>query len=941
MRLIKSLLLFMALVCAVMGAAAANDMNTPLANDSAYTIGRLPNGITYYLRHNEEPKERASFYIMRNAGALLETDEQNGLAHFLEHMAFNGTKNFPGKGIISSLEKHGVQFGRNINAYTTQNETVYNLSDVPTTNKELLDTCLLILHDWSYYLTLDPKEIDEERGVIAEEWRSRRNAGARISEQTRPVIFKGSMYAVRDVIGSIDVIQNFPYDLIRDFYHKWYRTDLEAIAVIGDIDVAEMEAKIKEIFSSIPAVENPEPRPKYFEVPEHDDTYYVLATDPEVSSANISIITFWPDTLTEEQKATPAYIRQTTLESLYNSMIGNRINEIMQKPDAPLLGARFGVGGLVPGYDAYNISVNPKPNDEANALGAVLTEYERVRRYGFTDEELKPIIANRLVNLDNARKRQDKVSNESYMQEVKENFLNGAVMVPFEKYYQIMTEMLPTITAAEVSALSPRFDSTRNRIFTVTGPAEGENFLTEDQMHAIVDSVRNAHVEPYAYQTVDGALLEEIPAGGKIVKTKDLPQFDAVEWTLSNGAKVVFRKASYDKDNVSLVGTSWGGTSLYDVDMLPSAGIAASMVGAFGIGNHSPIELKKIMTGNTASASSRISSLSEGVSASCTPKDLESMFQLVYMQFEKPRYDEELYQTLMDRQRISYERSKDLPQKQIQDSVSRIVADYHPRALVVDEKYLDAISLPLIKQIYEDRIRDASDFTFFIVGDVEAEQVLPLVEKYIGSIGSTDRQETWRDNGVRSPKGKTERILYFDLPTPKSTVMVTISNTGINYSRRNNLLNKILQGVLDLRYTENIREKEGGTYGVSVSSGSSRRPYGIYELSMQFECDPNRAAELKPLLYAEMEKIAQEGPTPEELDKVVKNLIKVREQSKDHNSYWMSVIQNYYIEDYDMTDPKNFEDILNNVTPRDIAGFAKSLYDGADIIDLTIAPNEK
>lgn len=941
MKFSKLLLSVVAVVGFAMPAYAAIDMDKPLANDPAYTIGRLPNGITYYLRHNEEPKNRASFYIMRNAGALLETDEQDGLAHFLEHMAFNGTKNFPGKGIISTLEKHGVQFGRNINAYTAHNETVYNLSDVPTTSKELLDSCLLILHDWSYYLTLDPKEIDEERGVITEEWRSRKDARARISAQTRPVLFKGSMYAKRDVIGSLDVIQNFPYQLIRDFYHKWYRTDLEAIAVVGDIDVAEMEAKIKDMFSTIPAVENPAPRPEYFEIPEHDETYYVLATDPEISSTNISISTFSRDTVSLTTKATPAYMRDATLVSLYNSMVSNRISEIMQRPDAPFLGAGFGASGFVPGYNAFNITANPKPNGEAEALAAILTEYERVRRHGFTDDELKPIITNMLTRLENAKKRQDKTTNEAYIDEVKANFLQGAVMVPFDTYYEIMTQMLPTITAAEVSAIAPRWDSTRNRVFAISGPAEGEKFLTEAQMHAIVDSVRNTDIKPYDYQTVEGALLDEIPAGGKIIKTKQLPKFDATEWTLSNGTKVVFRKASYEKDNISLAGFSWGGTSLYDVDKLPSAGMASSMVGAFGIGNHNPIEFKKIMTGNTASAGAGISGLSESVAGGCTPKDLETMFQLVYMQFEKPRYDEELFNTIMERQRISYERSKDLPQKHMKDSVSQIVANYHPRALIVNDKYFDAITLPLIKEIYEDRIQDAADFTFFIVGDIDAEQVRPFVEKYIGSIKSTYRKETWRDNGVRCPKGKTEKVLYFDLPTPKSTVMVNITNQKIKYSLRNNALNDILEGVLQLRYTENIREKEGGTYGVGVQSSSSKRPYNIYQMSMQFECDPDRAADLKPLLYAEFDKIIADGPTQEEFDKVVKNMLKVHEQAKDHNSYWMSAIKTYYIEGYDMTDPKNYEDIINKISPKDIKSFAKDMLNGADIIDLTIAPTAK
>lgn len=940
MKLIRITLPLVAMAGSVLSAMAQIDMNAPLPMDTAYTVGRLDNGITYYLRHNEEPKDRASFYIMRKAGALLEEDNQDGLAHFLEHMAFNGTENFPGKGIISTLERYGVAFGRNINAYTAQNETVYNISDVPTGDPALLDTCLLVLHDWSYYLTLDPKEIDEERGVITEEWRSRRDARARINAQTRPVLFKGSMYAVRDVIGSLDVIQNFEPQTIRDFYHKWYRTDLEAIAVVGDINVKEMEARIIEMFSSIPAIENPAPRPRYFEVPEHDETYYVLATDPEISRTNISITTFARDTLSDDFKKTPAYMRGSVLESLYNAMVSNRIKEIMQKPDAPFLGASFGVSGFVPGYTSFSISTSPRPNEEARALAAVMTEYERARRYGFTDDELKPIIANTLAGLENSYKRKDKISNESHISDVKAHFLQDATIVSFDTYYEIMKEILPSISAAEISALAPRWDTTHNRVFTITGPEQGEEFLTESRMHAIIDSVRGADIRPYDYKSVEGALLDEIPAAGKIVKTRQLPRFDATEWTLSNGAKVVFRKADYEKDVVSLVGFSWGGTSLYDVDMLPAAGTSASMVQAFGIGDHSPLDLQKVLSGNTASAKTGIGSLSETVSGSCAPKDLETMFQLVYMKFAKPRYDEELFNTLMERQRISYERSKDLPRKQMSDSLTRILANYHPRALTLDSAYLDAVTIDRVKEVYEDRLKDASDFTFFIVGDVEADSVRQYVEQYLGAIESINRKETWRDNKVRSPKGKVEKTITLDLPTPKSTVVVSIRNTKMKYNNRNNILMDILEGVLQLRYTENIREKEGGTYGVSVQAGADRRPYTCYSLSMQFECDPDRVADLKPLLYVETEKLAKDGSTQEEFDKVVKNMIKNHEQSKPHNSYWMGALQNYYIEGEDITDPKNFEGIINKLTPRDLRKFAEEYFKNTDIVDITFAPKQ-
>ncbi len=367
----KQFILFLfSCILFIQGNFAQANLQAPLPQDPNVIIGKLPNGITYYLRHNAEPKDRASFYIIRNAGALLENDDQNGLAHFLEHMAFQGTKNFPGKGIITTLEKHGVAFGRNINAYTAHNETVYNLSSVPTDNPALLDTCLLILHDWSYYLTLDDEEIDNERGVISEEWRTRRTPGFRIQKQMFPVLFKDSQYAKRDVIGSLDVIKNFKYQTIRDFYHKWYRTDLEAIAIVGDFDVKQMEQRVKEILSKVPAVENPTPRP-FFEIPPHDEIYYVLATDKEAQNSSIEIATVFPE-ISAKEKNTHAYLKENILNAFYNSMVRSRISELMQQANPPFLGGSISFGGFVRGYNAYSISATAKPNEEALALETIL-----------------------------------------------------------------------------------------------------------------------------------------------------------------------------------------------------------------------------------------------------------------------------------------------------------------------------------------------------------------------------------------------------------------------------------------------------------------------------------------------------------------------------------------------------------------------------------------
>ena len=934
----KKLLLFTILTCsiAINAVYAQYDLKAPVPMDPHVRTGQLANGIVYYIRENKEPKDRASFYIIRDAGALLENDKQNGLAHFLEHMAFNGTQNFPEKGIIKTLEKYGVAFGRNINAYTAQNETVYNLSDVPTNNVALLDTCLLILHDWSYYLSLDNEEIDAERGVISEEWRTRRNSRFRLNAQTSPVIFKGSQYAMRDVIGDLDVIKNFDYQTLKNFYYKWYRTDLEAIAVVGDFDVAQMEEKIKTLFSEIPAVKNPEKRP-FFEIPEHDKTYFVVATDKEAQQSAISIYTKLKGT--PENEKNHEYLRNMLINNFYNSMLNTRISELLQKGNPPFVNGGIGISGFVRGYDVYYMSATAKPNEEAIALETILTENERVLRHGFTDSELERVKTNMLTNLESAYKEKDKTENENYISEMQSHFLEGEPLVDFDYYYTFAKTVIPTITVEEVSAMAKKWNTDKNKVVVITGPSEDATHLTQEEAFAIMDKVKKVNIEAYKDETGDASLINEELKGGKIIATKALPEFEAEEWTLSNGAKVVFRKADYEKDQVSLSSYSKGGTSLYDVDMLPSANVTANFSNSYGLGDFDAITLKKILTGKKAGCQISINNLSESVNGYSTPNDLETMLQLLYLTFENPRFDKEAHEALMSRNRALIMTMEKNPQKVLQDSLSLIMSNYNPRTLPFNEKYLDNIDIEKIEKVYRDRIKDASDFVFFIVGNIDAETAKPLVEKYIGSIKSENRKENWIDNKVRRPEGHFTKEIEISLETPKSTVITSFSKY-MDYSIYNNLRNSILKGILDLRYTENIREKEGGTYGVGVQANVVREPYQSYSMIMTFDCDPEKANHLKSLIYKETEKLMQEGPTQEEVNKIVQSLRKNREQSKPHNDYWADALYTWYVAGINTTAKENFDDILDKVTPADIQKFAQELFKDADVVDVIFKPKQ-
>ena len=939
--MIRNILLSTLLFLCLAGFAQPIDWNKKLPADPNVVTGKLENGITYYLRHNEEPKERASFFIVRNAGALLETDEQDGLAHFLEHMAFNGSKNFPDNSMISTLERHGISFGGNLNAYTSLNETVYNISDVPMGDEHLTDTCLLILHDWSYYLTLDPEDIDEERGVITEEWRTRNTSSSRIYDQQRPVIYKGSRYADRNVIGELEVIQTFKPETLRDFYHKWYRTDLEAIVVVGDFDVQKMEEKIKNVFSSIPSVPNPEPRP-FFDIPGHEETYFCLATDKEATSSNVQVLRIFREKEYDGKGyATYQDIKNGLMMGFYNSMLRKRISEIIQRGQAPYVSASVGFYGMARGYYCYSISTTAKPNQEREALTGALEEHERVYQHGFTEDELDRAKTDLLANLESMLKDKDKTHNDSYAEEMQNHFLENEAIIAIEDYVAAVKAILPTITAQEVSAQAQKWWKADNRSIIISGPSEGVTHLTEEEARAILSEMEGREVAAYEDNSVNGELVEKMPESGKITKVKELPQFEAEEWTLGNGAKVIFRRADYEKDEVALAAYSPGGTSLYaDTDILPAASNAGQLASSYGLGSYDDIALGKLLTGKKAGCAVSIGSLYENVNGSATPKDFETMMQLMYLRFTAPRFDTLAHKVIVERNLIRAKQIAGQPNTIIRDSLSMISSDYSPRVQLFNEAYVNKLTLDRIEKAYRERICDASDFTFFIVGNVDKDSAKIMAEKYIASLPSLHRREQWIDRKVRAPKGKVEKRIGIPMEVPKSTVVV-LFNKEMKYNLKDAYTIDILSDILSNRYTKSIREEQGGTYGVGVSGSASREPYNNYDMYMSFDCDPDKADVLKPLLYKELDNIMQEGVTEEELAKVVKNTLKETEQAKQHNAYWMNTLVTYYKTGVNLNDPKNMEKLVASITPKDVQAFAKKFFKEADVVDITFFPAEK
>ena len=933
----KKTFTFLIIVVVSISAFAQGNADKTVPVDPDYRIGKLENGLTYYIRHNTEPAGRASYYIIQNVGAILEKDNQNGLAHFLEHMAFNGTLHFPGKTLLSTLEKHGVAFGVNINAYTSFDETVYNLSDVPVDKPGLIDTCLMILADWSDFLTLDEAEIDKERGVILEEWRSRRNAQWRMLTQMLPIVYEGSMYAKRDIIGDTAVIKNFDPETLRAFYHDWYRTDLQAIAIVGDINVDEVETSIKNLFSPIPAIENPVSRPENL-LAAKKGTKYLLITDPEAPRTTVSLIIL--DQEPDKRARDLDYIRDGFVTSLMNTMMGNRFSEIVQKCTPPFIAGALSYSAELPrSYNALNVAAYTNDGQEAKGFEAAVTELERARRHGFTKGELERAKANMLSNFENLYKQKDKISNDDWAAQIRDHFLTGEPIPSMDVQYNYYKEILPKITVEEVTSRLRELAIEDNRFVSIQGPADKEH-MTEAEALAILEKVAAADIKPYEDVTGGSDLISEELKGAEIVKTVSLPQFGATEWTLSNGARVVFKHADYEKDNVTISGYAFGGSSFYPDSLEPALNLFPQVISMYGAGEFDNVALTKMLAGKKASVSLGIQETSQTISGSSTPKDFETMMQLLYLRFARPNFNKEAYDAIIGRFTMVITMMQKDPNKIMSDSLSMNMTNYHPRTFLLTPESMKRINYDDINYIYKTAFDDASSFTFFITGNVDEAVARDMAKLYIGSLPSKYQTESYRNLGMDQPEGTVKKDIFIPLTVPKATVVINYS-ADAEYKPAGYLSLDVLKGILDLVYTEKVREEQGGTYGVSLNAGSQKRPEEKATLLIAFECDPERASELKKIIYAELDAIAKKGPRQVDLDKTVSNLLKTREEAQQHNSYWANAVSSYYLNGIDINDSRNYADILNKLTVKKMKKATKKFLSEADLLELVFLPEKK
>ena len=910
-----------------------------LPDDPAVRKGVLDNGMTYYIRHNDKPAGQAEFWIFDNVGALQEEDSQQGLAHFLEHMAFNGTKNFPGNSMIGYLESVGVKFGANLNAFTAQEMTCYNMSNVPVTREGVVDSALLVLHDWAYYITLDGDEIDSERGVILNEMRTRNTADWRIHEQASPYLYGDSRYTTRNIIGHEEGLKTFPYEALRAFYHRWYRTDMQAIVIVGDINVDQMEQKVINLMSTIPAVENPEPKAK-ITVPIHNEEPIVaVLTDPELTGTSVSLY-IKREPVPIEFNKTPDVALIDMLDR-FMVIIGNeRFNDLAQQPNAPFIAGGMDSGYNIQEMDDVEFAVSAREGEVLPAFEAMYTEFEKMARYGFTQSEFdraKTLIARQVQMAYDSR---DDRRNEDFMWTYINNYRLNSPMMSAEDAYEFNNYLLEVINLDMLNQFAQTRLTRENQVVIAELPSkEGAVIPTVADIENIITKVQNAEIAPVTDDFVAEPL---IPAktklkGSKVVKT-ETDQFGATVWTLKNGATVIVKPTDFKADEVLMQVIGKGGESVLATEDLMAAKVLSDYVNMSGLGKFNASDLRKQLTGKMVGVTPFVYTYTNGFSASASPKDLETMFQLLYLSFTAPRFDKADYDVMMSQLTAAYGNVASDPQFKLQEVMTETMYGNNPRREMLTFDQLGNISFEKIQKVYKQLYSNPDDFTYLIVGNVDLETLKPMVEKYIGSLPKTKKEFTMVDDGVRYAQGRVENHFTMPMQMPKASV-VTILNGEMPYTLENNLAMDFFAQLLTIRYTETMREEKGGTYGVSAFGQTAFLPVDAYLYLTLFDTEPAMVDELKQDIINEIEKMAAGDVREDDMVKIKEYFTKQYPDQLKQNGYWRNILMYYHLYGYDLD--SNYMDIVNSF---DAAYFqklaAKILADG-NIIEVIMLPEEQ
>ena len=915
--------LFALLALAFLSAGTSAQELPAIPLDPQVRMGTLPNGLTYYIRHNEWPQRRADFYIAQKVGSMQEEEAQRGLAHFLEHMCFNGTRHFPGDALKQYLERIGVRFGENLNAYTAFDETVYNINNVNVDIQGAVDSCILILHDWSHDLLLEDKEIDKERGVINEEWRVRRTAMMRMQERAFATLFPGSKYAQRMPIGTMDVVMNFPYETLRDYYRRWYRPDLQGLVIVGDVDPDRIEETLRKTFSDISAPEAGAPERIYFPVGKNKEPLVAIEKDKEQSISVAMMMHKFP-AMERSQRGTIGYYLQQYVWNAACSMLQMRIQEMLEKPNPPFTACYTSYQNFLVAntMDALNTTVVLKDNQYAQGMAAAYRELLRASRFGFTASEYERFQQETLSQLEDSYAKRDKVENEKYVDEYVRHFIDGVPAPGIEWEYKTLKELIPSIPLDVVNQTAASLAFNQGMAIALFLPdKEGLDTPTQQQLLDALHAVEQEDIEGFKEEVDDRPLIDHLAEAGQI-KKEGKGVYESQVVTLSNGIRVNLLPTSHEPNSIQLNAYSWGGTSLYP-DSLYITSSNTSLVPLGGLGKFSSIQLNKKLAGKQASVEPFIGDRTEGIKASCVKKDFETMLQLVYLTFTEPRRDDEVYAAYTERIK-GFLANQDLaPKSALSDSVASVLYHNDVRAVRMRAEDIDRISYDLMLQIYKERFADANDFEFYLVGDFQPDSVKPLLAKYLGTLPVLPGKEAYRTIGKRMASGCNTCI--FDKEQDVANALIRFYyHAKVKETPKNTILMSMIEQVLDMVFTESVREDEGGAYSVGVGAGVTDYPVPQASVTIVLPTSPEKLDRMQEVIFDGLDKLCREGCSEEKLQKVKEYMLRSHAEDIKKNSYWMNALVSNTRFKQDLV--TRYEEMVKAVTVSDIQKLSKKIF---------------
>jgi zinc protease len=914
--------------------ALTAQQQTPLPLDPAVRTGKLANGFTFYIRHNEEPKNRVLMYLVNNVGSVLEDEDQRGLAHFMEHMNFNGTTHFPHNDLVDYLQKAGVRFGADINAHTSFDETVYELP-IPSDKPELLKGGIKIMRDWAQEALLDPVEIDKERGVVLEEKRLGKGAGERMQRQYWPALLNNSRYAVRVPIGIDTVLNNFRRPTIARFYHDWYRPDLQALIIVGDINADSLEKVVKATFGDLKNPPHERPRTKY-PVPLNGKNQFITVTDKEMTTTEAEIMI--------KHKApelkTAADYRTAVIQRLFNQMLGDRYAELTRKSDPPFVQGGADISEFIGGLDNYDASLVAKPGELEKGLKAVWRETERLKRFGFTLAELERAKTAYMNAMESAIKEKSKTNSGSYVKEYQAYFITNTAAPGIDKEYQLTKDDLPGITLTDVNSLTTSYITNTNRDILILAPEKDKNSLpNETVVNSWLKAVGEETLTPYKDEVSNQPLLSAMPIPGKIKNEELNKEFNITTITLSNGVKVLLKPTDFKNDQIIFSSFAPGGTSLYSDADYQSAANAAAVVTAGGAGNYNTGELSKYLEGKQLNVKPYIAERFQGVSGAATPKDMETAMQMIYAYFTEPREDTAIFKGLIARSKASLANRASDPGSVFNDTVSAVMGSYNIRRTGPTLKKIEEINPDKAYQIYKERFADASNFTFTFVGSIDMNAIRPMLEKYLGSLPATGKHEEAKDLNIHPPIGKIEKTVYKG-SEPKATVYLVYTGK-YDYSPENNVKMDALKETLEIRLLQRLREDESGVYSPGVQESTTKLPQQRYSFLIHFGCAPQNAEKLIASTLDEIGKLEKDGPLQENVDKWRAEDKTTFEPQLKTNGFWLGYINGQLQNEMNLNQVNQYNSLLDAVKPGDIKTMAGKYLSGENYIKLVLMPDDK